>query len=352
MRIAFVSERTAFHEATDGRERLHRVASSLAARGHDVVVFCTQWWEGYDEHREKDGVTYRGVTVAPARSSFLLRTPVLLARFRPDVIHALPTPPVQVAAATVAGTLVRAPLVVDWFGDEDLPDDRWTRHAASGPDRVVTPSELVRTAVRERGADEEDTCVIPESIDMSLVEETEPERGADVVYARELDEDANVETLLLALAELRQRDWSATIIGDGPKRDAIEEEAADLRIDDRITFAGDLSRAERVARYKGAHTFVQTAYREQFATELLWALSCGCVGIVEYQTDSSAHELIETYTRSFRVTDDEELADAIVEAGEFERLTVDPDLANYDHDTVLDQYLDCYNGVVEEHGFL
>jgi glycosyltransferase involved in cell wall biosynthesis len=352
MRVAFVSEKTVFHRVTEGRERLHRIATSLAERGHEVTVFCAQWWDGYEEQKERDGVTYQGVTVAPARTSFLSPTPALVAMARPDVVHATPEPPEQVLAAALGGTLARAPLVVEWYGDEDVPDNRLGRQAATTPARVITPSELVRTHVRERGATGDQTQVIPESIDMETVREVDPDDSADIVYARYLDEEANVENLLLGLAELRQRDWSATIIGDGPRREAIEDQATDLRIDDRVTFAGDLLRQERVALYKGAHTFVQTAYREQFATELLWALACGCVGIVEYQAESSAHELIETYERSFRVTDDQELADAIVEAGQFERMSVDEDLASYDHSRVLERYLSWYRELQEVHGVL
>jgi len=351
MRVAFVTERTVFEDATEGRERLHRIATRLADRGHEVTVFCSRWWAGQAESREREGVTYRAVTVSKATPSFLCRIPFLLASYRPDVIHAAPDPPKGVAAANLGGTLARAPLVVEWFGDEDVGDSRWARYAARAPATVVTPSELVRTGVRELGASTDDTQVVPESIDASLVEGTDPDEDADVVYARELDSDANVESLLLGLAELRQRDWSATVVGDGPERETFEQQAADLRIDDRVSFVGDIGRAERVALYKGAHTFVHTAYSENFATELLWALACGCVGIVQYQAESSAHELIEQYPRSFRVTDDEGITEAIEDASRYERLDMDTDVAvTYDHSEILERYLDLYGDLRNEHG--
>jgi glycosyltransferase involved in cell wall biosynthesis len=352
MRVAFVSETTVFQGATGPRTRLHRVARGLAARGHEVTVFCTQWWSGYETSRTQDGVVYRAVTTEPATTSFLVRLPAFLLRYRPDVIHASPEPPGTVVAASVGGTLARAPLVVEWTGEESVPESRVARYATRTPATIVTPSELVRTTVRERGATAENTRIIPEGIDMDRVRETDPNEDADVVFARRLDGSANVQSLLLGLAELRDRDWSATIIGDGPKRDEFESQAADLRIDDRVTFAGDVPRSERIATYRGAHTFVQTAYRETFATELLWALACGCVGIVEYQAQSSAHELIETYERSFRVTDDQELAAAIVEAGGYDRRSVDESFDRYDHDAVLQQYVDCYEECRAESGLL
>jgi len=50
----------------------------------------------------------------------------------------------------------------------------------------------------------------------------EPGEAIDVIYARRLDEGANLESLLLGLAELRGRDWQANVIGDGPERETYE----------------------------------------------------------------------------------------------------------------------------------
>ena len=353
MRIALVAMETARHRDTAGNRRFERLARGLSDAGHDVTVFCAQWWEGEPDRFEADGVQYRAVTINRALASFCLRLPTMLARYGPDVIHARPSPPGQVFAASVGGTLARASMAVEWFGDEGLDgDSRSTRWALREPQMVITPSELVRTEVRELGTDDENTRIVPESIDFSLVDSVEPSEEVDVAYAHPLDESANIESLFLGLAELRDRDWTATIIGDGPQREAYERQAADLRIDDRVQFVGACDRQQRLAIYRGAHAFVQTAYREYFATELLWALAAGCVGLVEYQAQSSAHELIENYERSFRVTNPQQLADAIVDAGQYDHLTVDEAWREYDHSRVLAQYVDTYETLQTEFGFL
>ena len=353
MRVALVAMETSHLSDTPGNRRLEQVARGLAGRGHEVTVFCTQFWRGTDSERVVDGVRYRPVTLGRAPRSFFASLPAVLARHRPDVVHTRPTPPGQVLAASVGGTLARAPLVIEWYGDEGLDTDRrLTRAAVSRPDLVVSPSELVRTRVREFGVPGERVEVIPESIDFDRVSEVEPAREVDVAYAHPLDGSANVESLLLGLAELRDRDWSARVIGDGPQREAYERQAADLRIDDRVEFVGACDRERRLAIYRGTHAFVQTAYREYFATELLWALACGCIGIVEYQAESSAHELIENYERSFRVTNPQQLADAIVDCGEFERLSVEDSWAGYHHDAVAGRYADAYERLTAEYGLL
>ncbi|WP_276251425.1 glycosyltransferase family 4 protein [Haloarcula rara] len=347
MRVAVVVMETSHHRDTEGRRHLERLAETLSAAGHEVSVFCAQWWGGNATQFEPDEVSYRGVTVEPAEPSFCTRLPALLAKYRPDVVHAFPTPSSVLRAANAGAKLARAPLVVEWYGDHEAPvSDR----AIGGADQFVTPSELVQTRLWEAGADSDLTTVIPQSIDMELVREVDPAEEVDVVYAHPLDDSANVESLFLGLAELRQQGWSATIIGDGPKRETYEQEAADLRIDDRVTFAGACDREQRLAIYKGAHVFVQTAWREHFATELLWALSCGCIAVVEYQTESSAHELVEHRDRDFRVTTPQEIADAIVESAGMDHRTLDESLAEYDHGAVVGQYADLYERLVDEHG--
>jgi glycosyltransferase involved in cell wall biosynthesis len=352
MRLAFVAMETVHHAESAGRRRLHRVASHLADAGHQVTIYCAQWWDGTGVRHQLDGVTFHAVTTDPRPRAFALRVPYLLARNRPDVVHVAATPPLVVHAADLGRRLARAPLILDWYGDEGVPESWLATQAVQIADVVVSPSEMVRTRVRERAAGDNTTDVIPKSIDMDLVRETEPGAPTDVVYAHRLDASANLDSLLLGLAELRTKEWQATVIGDGPERAAYEQQASDLRIDDRVTFLGECGRAERVARYKSAHVFVQTALRECFAVELLWALACGCVGIVEYQTDSSAHELIERRERSYRVTNTQQMADAIAESGSFERRQVDANLREYDHDAVRETYETMYADAIGNFGLL
>lgn len=343
MRVALVTLKTTRHGDSPSTRRLERIARTLAARGHEVTVFCSQWWDDYTDERVIDDVRYRGVTYGTALSSFCTRLPALLASYRPDVVHAGVTPPQQVLAALTGARLARAPLLVEWYGTEAIDDtNRLVGTVTGRPDCIVTPSELVRTEVRELGATAENTTTIPESIDFSMVRNADPDDDIDLVYAHELDEAANLDDFLLGLAEFRQRDWEATVVGDGPLRADYEREAEKLRIEDRVHFVGECDRERRVSLYRGAHAFVHTALREEFATELLWALACGCVGIVEYQEESSAHELIEQYERSFRVMNPSGIAGAIDDASDLSSETVDPAWERYDHDVVIEQYLSLY----------
>jgi len=299
-----------------------------------------------------DGITYRAVVAdATDHRSFATWTPLAIRKCKPDVIHAVATPPSTVVAARVGATIARAPVLAEWYDPSLSEGGNWTTsQALKRPGRIVTPSRLTRRQLLELGADDARLQVIPNAIDLDQIESIAPAEDGDVVYARRLDEDANLESLFLGLAELRDRGWSATIVGDGPARHEYEQQARDLRIDDRVTFAGACDREERVSIYRGAHAFVQTARRCVFATELLWALACGCVGIVEYHADSSAHELVEGRDRGFRTTNPRETAQAIRDAGGLERLAIDESFASFDESAVLEQYESCYQSLREQWG--
>jgi glycosyltransferase involved in cell wall biosynthesis len=187
-------------------------------------------------------------------------------------------------------------------------------------------------------------------VDYDRVRAAPVDGRADVVYARRLDDHANVESLLLALAELRGRSWRAAVVGDGPARAEAEAAAADLRIDDRVAFLGDLGLGDLLPVLRGAHVFAATATRDPFASELLWALACGCVGVVEYQSDSAAVELVEGARAGVRVTSPQELADEIAAAADRDHQTIDEGYADHDRPAVFRRLEDCYRGAVERHG--
>jgi glycosyltransferase involved in cell wall biosynthesis len=352
MRVAFASMTTAHDdEASWYARRARRTAERLAERGHDVTVCCAQWWGGDHDTFEYEGVTYRRVTTDHSPRAFVSKLPFVLNSVRPEVVQVATSPALAVPAAKAAGRLRRTPVVAEWWhhpADADTWHRRW---AARSPAAVFVPSRTVETAARESGAPDDAVEIVPDSVDMAGIRDAPVDERADIVYTRDLDEAANVEEFLLALAELRQRTWRAAVIGDGPARADAEMMARDLRIDDRVEFLGALDPEDQVPILKGAHVVAQTATWQPFATDLLRALACGCVGVVEYQADSAAHELVEGDPRGSLVTSPQELADAIVDAADRERWTVNEDYAPYDHDAVLDRYVGTYERLVESYGW-
>ena len=346
MRVAVVSLFTPQHGETPARTRTHRTAVDLAAQGHDVVWLCARWWGGSVQTFELDGVGYRAVLDDPEPAVFAATLPASLHRVAPDVVHASNTPPLPALAAVLTERIGGPPVLVDWWHEHSADSRAVARLLARRASVVTTPTQTTRTRIRGHGAADAAVNVVPERIDIDRIAAAPVDDRFDAVYSRRLDRHAGAETFLLALAERRRDDWTAAVIGDGSERDRLEAAAADLRIDDRVAFLGDRPLDERVAIFRGAHTFAQTATRESFATELLWALACGCVGLVEYQAASSAHELVEGRERGRLVTSPAELADAMEAAADAERLSADPAFESYDSEVVLKQYLDRYRSLV------
>ena len=355
MRVAFISMHTHHTRDTPAIRRRMRLIRLLSQTDHEVVVLCSRWWDGDHSTFEQDGISYRAVDGTFSTNRFVAKLPLALRTAAPDVVHIPNTPARHARAAKPVCRLLRVPLVVDWWvvGDNDNNTD--CRRVASNANRIITPSQTVETVVREYGAAETAVSVIPEGLDFSLIESAPVNDEFDLVYSRHLDSHANAETFLLALAELRDREWSAAIIGNGAAASDIERTARDLRIRDSVSFLGELGDEQRVAVLKGAHVFAQTAEQEPFATNLLWGLACGCVGIAEYQTDSAAHELIEEKsrlreTRGELVSTPQEFADAIVAAGALDHRTIDPAYERYSYDTIVERYLTCYRQAIDNYG--
>lgn len=344
MRVAFVTVDTPRTHPCPRTRRIERVAHQVNGTDeHSAVVFCNQWWGGEPDTFEQDGLTYVAVTTDRSPRRFGAKLPLALRNSGADVVHAAYWPLAGALGAGLGGRTVRRPILLDWYGDHTVDSTtRWLDTTTRLCHRLLTPSRHIRTNVRELGVADDRTGVIPDSIDIPLIRSVDPIDGPEILTARRLDADANVEMMLLGLAELRDRDFEAAVIGDGPRREEYQERAEELRIADRVSFPGELSQQEKIAHYKGAHVFVQTARRCPFARQLLWALACGCAGIVDYQEDSAAHELVETLDRGFRTTSSEALSQAIRDATDHEQLTFNDSYTRFDHGTILQEYLDLY----------
>jgi glycosyltransferase involved in cell wall biosynthesis len=80
-------------------------------------------------------------------------------------------------------------------------------------------------------------------------------------------------TLLDALALLKHRPWRLTLVGDGPLRPAVEQQAIDLGLSDRITFAGFIK--DPLPFYAASDVLVLSSRWEGLPATPIEALACG-----------------------------------------------------------------------------
>ncbi len=127
----------------------------------------------------------------------------------PDVVHVHPTPASSRSGLTGA-PLPRARCSRTGSGTRMCPEPSgWL---VVGAECLITPSELVRTRVRERGATA-DRLRYSHRASHGPRREVDAGEAVDVVYAHRLDGSANVESLPLGQAEPAEG-----LVGDDHRR--------------------------------------------------------------------------------------------------------------------------------------
>ena len=107
----------------------------------------------------------------------------------------------------------------------------------------------------------------------------EPGRGFIVGYVGRLVGAKGVDLLLQALAGL-QGVWRAYILGSGPEGKALQEQARDLGLADRVSFDNWIPSAQMPAYYRQLDVLVVPSrtrrnWKEQFGRVLVEAMACG-----------------------------------------------------------------------------
>jgi glycosyltransferase involved in cell wall biosynthesis len=104
-------------------------------------------------------------------------------------------------------------------------------------------------------------------------------RGFIVGYVGRLVEEKGVDLLLEALAGLEGM-WRAYVLGSGPEREALQAQARQLRLADRVTFDEWIPSGQMAAYYSQLDALVVPSrtrpnWKEQFGRVLVEAMACG-----------------------------------------------------------------------------
>jgi len=120
----------------------------------------------------------------------------------------------------------------------------------------------------------------------------EPRLGRDLISIGTLESRKNQLFLLMVLAECKKqgKEYSLTIVGDGPDRGKLAKYIERLGLKDKVEMLGSRSQAARLI--KGHRLFVHSALQESFGIVLVEALATGtpimaspCGGISEVFED-------------------------------------------------------------------
>ena len=239
-------------------------AAEMARRGFEVVVVTTTAAKGTDDfpfrvvRRPRPGELLRWVrwcdVFYQANVSLRGLWPLLLAR-RPWVV-------------SHHSWYRQADGRVAW---QDRLKRRLLRHAAAS------------IAVSQAVAADLDTpsTVIPNTYRAGLFRRLPGmPRSRDLIFLGRLVSDKGADILLQALALLAAAGLTPrlTLVGEGPERPRLEEQASRLGLADRIDFAG-LRTGEELVRLLNEHRIlvVPSRYDEPFGIVALEGIACGCV---------------------------------------------------------------------------
>lgn len=234
---------------------LRSLAAAMARRGHQLLLLCAK-----TDGSNPPPANVRVVRLpAEGPPSWLVGqlaaagTEAILERY------SLPSGAALQAARTLGLSFtleVNAPLVEEAARFRGLQNiDRWLereQHLLLRSDRVIVVSTALQEHALAAGARPGAVTVIPNGVELGLFrrggrdairDQLGIEGGIVIGFAGSLKPWHGVVHLVDALAKLPGT-HRLVIVGDGPERDALEERASDLRVRERVTFAGPVAHAQ------------------------------------------------------------------------------------------------------------
>lgn len=229
----------------------------------------------------------------PPGMRWRVRTAVRLARQYvdrhgvPDIVHAHSARWAGAAAVRMSETFGVPYVLTEHFSGfvrDDIFPWRWSlveagfRHA----DGLAAVSSVLREAVTKKSlATAKEVAIHPNPVRTSLFTLPQAERPSPppfrFVTVAGLNPRKNVGALLQAFAKAFDGSEAValTIVGDGPRREALEKQARKLGLTSQIVFRGRLNRTEVRDALWNAHAFVLPSNYETFGVALVEAMATG-----------------------------------------------------------------------------
>jgi glycosyltransferase involved in cell wall biosynthesis len=363
--LAIVSD-AVFPYHHGGKELRYWELARRLSRRAEVHVYTMQWWDG-GPVTECDGITFHAISrrmplyASDRRSMWqAVRFAIACVRLLPrrfDILEADQIPFLQLFVLRAVATLRRRRFVATWhevWGPAYWREYMgrigrlawWVERAAMRmPDEIVAASAQTAERLIDELGPGAPVTVAPNGIDLEVVQRAETaSQRTDLVAVGRLLQHKRIDLLLDAMALLHGLGVGVTccIIGDGPERPALEDQARRLGLETAVEFRHDLAaQADVYSHVKAARVFVFPSSREGFGIAALEALACGLPVVTTSAPDNLSQHLVRRSARSVVCEPTAPaLADAILELlrqeepGGAAADTVEPWLGEYDWDLI------------------
>ncbi|QQD19092.1 glycosyltransferase [Spongiibacter nanhainus] len=182
---------------------------------------------------------------------------------------------------------------------------RIKKYVLINADAITVVSEAMREEADQISGRELEISVIPMGVDTENLFYPDPtidRSKSEILFVGRLVEKKGAKYLIDAFKIVLDSipESTLTIVGDGPERQALERQAIELKIDNRVTFEGSILNKELPHFYRRATVFVapfitaSNGDQEGLGLVLAEAISCGCKVISAHT--KPAHQLQKILT--------------------------------------------------------
>lgn len=359
-----------------GREFRYQALLPKLAEHVEVHVYTMHWWPGPRVYTE-GGVTFHAISPRLAMYTKSGRRSIIhglifgiaslrLLTSRFDILEVDQIPYFHLFPLRLIATIRRKPLVATWhevwgpFAWRDylkwLGWLGWLIELVSFrmPDHIFAVSPQTSARLHEFIGERASVTTVPNGIDTAMIAEVPASpHQVDIVTVGRLIDHKRVHVLLEVIASLHARGVHATcrIIGDGPERLALREQAEMLGIDSSVEFRHDVAEQKDLySLIKASKLFVSLSVREGFGIAVLEAIACGTPVLTTSAPDNLAQYLAMRYSQgSVCGTSATEITDAVeqilTQPALDESSTTDPwVVAEYSWESMIDRIVSVYRG--------
>lgn len=299
--------------------------------GYDVTVLTSNI--DSDHTREVNGVTVARHGILPVwkQGPFSPLTPGLawsLWRERADLWHLHANKRFTTDMAALMDLILKKPFVFSpyagMFGTSWLGrlHNQTIGRLAFGARTVVVISEFEKKLIEKAGVKARDFQVVPVGVDVSefslppqkILQRWGLEKKKVILFVGRLSAHKGADTLIKALPTIVKKIPEARLLIVGPdfgEKTTFQQLVRELGLEEKVVFAGALSREELVSAYQEASVFCLPSRNEAFGIVMVEAFAAGTPvvaarnsALTEIVTDSETGLLFET-------EDDHDLASKI-----------------------------------------
>lgn len=317
MRIAFVSDAIFPYNKGGKEKRIFEVTTRLAKRGHEIHLYCMNWWKGPAE-RIENGVhlhaickyypLYSGERRSIAQALIFGLACLKLIKEDFDIVdvdhmvffHLFPTKLICI--------LKRKRMIATW--NEVWGKDYWQKYlgwkgffgylvekfGVLTPDKIISVSKHTTDKLKNDLNFKKKIYIVPNGVDFNKIQKIKPAKEeSDVIFAGRLLSHKNIDVLIKSIKLIKEKlpEIKCFIIGDGPEKKELELLVKGLNLEKNIKFLGFLENQNDVySLMKSAKVFVLPSTREGFGIVVIEANACGIPVITINHKGNAAKDLV------------------------------------------------------------